>query len=100
MEKVKNIRGNEMMKCGDYYWSILLDGNREVYKLTLFSTDGKGKGDIDLIYQNDVLSICRISWYGESSASIKFKIPFDETPSYVNALINGEQAELPPLHSY
>ena len=98
MKKFITINEIPMVQCGDYNWEILKENDgSDVYKMHLRSEENQ---DIILLYGEGNFTIRNSStFYGSRDGDFFiFKMEFDKTPFFVNALIEGEGLKISPIY--
>jgi hypothetical protein len=86
-----------MIQCGDYNWEILKENDgSDVYRLIL---SHEKNSQITLLYGEGNFTVRESrAMYGDGGPYFCFKIPFEQTPLFVKALIDGEQSYLMPIY--
>lgn len=95
MERFTSINNIRMIQCGDYNWEIVNEGREdEGFSLVIFPNEEMNEV-VCLYFKNNILSITD---YNTETRTFKFKMGFNETPLFVNCLLQGENCKLMPLN--
>lgn len=86
-----------MIKCGDYYWEVLLENdNSEVYRIQL--GDIGEDTPLTAMYGKNTFSVREFNTTFTGGTVIFMELPFEDTPKLIESILKAHKLSLMPLY--